>query len=212
MRSHALDRIGPHRCGCVGTTDPQLSQSLILGVVFLHERRWGPPERSKRSRVHRVTPWGVGSPGHPRDPPGWLHWHRNRTRAALVHADDVADLPAGLCPPSGRGVRAADQVSVLCGLRIGTRPRLLGRLSLSLSCGFGPPSCQWLLHYRGRRRGWHWPGGEGTGETLCTPTGRALPTPRVPHHLLWAPPRPAPRPAPPPGGSVSWPAASLSSP
>lgn len=134
--------VGPHRGGRVGTTDPQLCQSLILRVVFLRESCGGPPERRQRSGVYRVTPWGAGSSDHPRPiPPGQLHRHRHGGWAALVHADDVSYLSAGLRLPGWR-----------VGAAYHHRPslrRLLGWLSLSLLGSFGRTSCHWLLHCAG---------------------------------------------------------------
>lgn len=134
---------------------PNLARASSLGL-FLFTKDLGGFLREGRGRESTewlpgewaalVTPW---------DPPGWLYWHRNRAWAALVHADDVADLLARLCPTPGWRVRAADQVSVLSWLPITPRPHLLGQLSLSLLCSFGSPLCQWLLHHGGRGRGWH---------------------------------------------------------
>ena len=80
---HALDRTGPHRGQRGGTTDPQLSQGLILRVVFLQEDLGGLPERRRRrSGVHKVTP-GSGQPWppSPSPPPPGCTWVAAQARA-----------------------------------------------------------------------------------------------------------------------------------
>lgn len=115
----------------MAAADPQLSQSLVLRVVLLQESLGGAPEKQKRSEAHRVTSWGAGSAGHAWGPPGRLHGLRHGAWAALVHADDVSDLSAGLVvhlvfTPGRRRPGAI------------ASPCLLGRLSLSFPGCFGP--------------------------------------------------------------------------
>lgn len=82
VEQRALVRTGPHRGQRGGTTDPQLSQSLILRVVFLQEDLGGLPERRKRSGVHTVA---LGSrqswPSSPSPPLPGCTWAAARARA-----------------------------------------------------------------------------------------------------------------------------------